>query len=347
MNSFYFYHYSKTFVNPVSLVSPASLISLVARYPVNHSESRSTNLATNPEEKNLEENQQSFSQPDQVKSIAIWETCLRKIIFTDSLETVVSGKNLDLYEDEEALTFMLEVLCGLQSKVIGETEIFGQFKQFLETEEAKKISFFRNQQFVQFLFKQVKEIREKYITQLGVNSYGAMIRKICQSEDEISLIGYGQLAKKILPWLGNHKVKIHVRDKSKYQNQKNIQFLNLNEMGFFSTLIIAAPVKTEQIVSLIQSENPKTKTDNKFTCKPVHKIVDCRSLEEQEQSIKQAPQAQKAEVVDLNDLFANAEAKQQRMKSLLPLINQEICQRVRSYLLKAQHRPQGWEDLCG
>ena len=279
-------------------------------------------------------NANSTSQPE-VKSIAIWETCLRKIIFTENIEQVLSEKkvNLDLYEDEQALVFMLEVLCGLQSKVIGETEIFGQFKQFLETEEAKKISFFKNQQFVQFLFKQVKEIREKYITQLGVNSYGSMIRKICQTEEEISLIGYGQLAKKILPWLGNRKVKIHVRDKSKYQNQDNIEFLNLDEMGFFSTLIIAAPVKTEKLMSLIESKNN------------VNKIVDCRSLEEQDQSIKHA--SQEAEVVELNDLFAQAEAKQEKMKSMLPVINQEIRDRVQSYLMKAQHRPQGWEDLCG
>jgi len=279
---------------------------------------------------------QTSSQPD-VKSIAIWETCLRKIIFTENIEQVLNDQkvNLDLYEDEQALIFMLEVLCGLQSKVIGETEIFGQFKQFLETEEAKKISFFKNQQFVQFLFKQVKEIREKYITQLGVNSYGSMIRKICQTEDQISLIGYGQLAKKILPWLGNRKVKIHVRDKSKYQDQENIQFLNLDEMGFFSTLIIAAPLKTEKLMALMQPQNQ------------VNKIVDCRSLEEQDQSIKDASKTQTAEVVDLNDLFASAEAKQEKMKSMLPVINQEIRDRVQSYLLKVQHRPQGWEDLCG
>lgn len=279
---------------------------------------------------------QTTSQPE-VKSIAIWETCLRKIIFTESLEEFLNEKkaHLDLYEDEQALVFLLEVLCGLQSKVIGETEIFGQFKQFLETEEAKKISFFKNQQFVQFLFKQVKEIREKYITQLGVNSYGSMIRKICQNEDEISLIGYGQLAKKILPWLGTRKVKVHVRDKSKYQDQDNIQFLNLDELGFFSTLIIAAPVQTAKLVSLIEPEAV------------VQKIVDCRSLEEKDQSLKQVPQTQEAEVVDLNDLFANAEAKQEKLKSLLPIINQEIRDRVQSYLMKAQHRPLGWEDLCG
>ncbi len=265
------------------------------------------------------------------QNIVIWETCLRKIIFTEKLD----HQNLELFEDEQALIFMLEVLCGLQSKVIGETEIFGQFKQFLETDEAKRISFFKNPQFVQYLFKQVKEIRDKHIKQLGVNSYGSMIRKICQSEGEVSLIGYGQLAKKILPWLSHQKVKIHVRDKTKYVNTANVEFLNLDEMNFYSTLIIAAPVKTAKLISFIQPEGI------------VNKIVDCRSLDEADHSIKNNLNNKSAEIVDLKDLFASIEAKQEKMKQLLPVIREEIQARVQSYLLKAQHRPQGWEDLCG
>ena len=64
------------------------------------------------------------SQPE-AKNIVIWETCLRKIIFTENIDPNYAEKksNLDLYEDEKALIFIIEVLCGLQSRVIGETEI--------------------------------------------------------------------------------------------------------------------------------------------------------------------------------------------------------------------------------
>lgn len=297
MSSFYFYHYSKQLTG--SLPSSVSV---------------------------------------EMQNIAVWETCLRKIIFAENADPIfTSQKNhLELFEDENALIFILEVLCGLQSKVIGETEIFGQFKNFIETEQAQKISFFKNKQFVQFLFQQVKEIRDKYITQLGVNSYGSMIRKICQNENQISLIGYGQLAQKILPWISsNRKIKIHVRDKSKYQNQENVEFLNLFEKDFFSTVIVAAPLKTENLTSLID------------LVKAVYKIVDCRSIEGQDRSIKNTSLVHNAEIVDLNDLFANAEAKQQKMQTLLPVIQQEIKNRVQAYIMKSHHRPQGWEDLCG
>lgn len=264
------------------------------------------------------------------KNIFIWETCLRKIIFSENQKPVKN--HLELFEDEAALIFLIEVLCGLQSKVIGETEIFGQFKQFILSEEGQKISFFQNPQFVQFIFKQVKEIREKHITGLGVNSYGSLIRKICQNDEEISLIGYGQLAKKILPWISQRKVKIHVRDKSKYIDSENHQFVNLQETNFYSTVIVAASMKTENLFTFIRPDAN------------LKKIVDCRSLDENDSSIKLSTQA---EVIDLKDLFASIEAKQDNMKTLLPIIKNEIQERVQAYYLKVQHRPQGWEDLCG
>ena len=275
------------------------------------------------------------SQPE-VQNIAIWETCLRKIIFTENIDPNYAEKksNLDLYEDEKALIFIIEVLCGLQSRVIGETEIFGQFKNFLESNPAQNIIFFKNKSFVQFLFKQVKDIREKYITQLGVNSYGSMIRKICQADNSISLVGYGQLAQKIIPWLSQQQVKVHVRDKSKFQNTERVKFHNLGESGFDPTVVVAAPLGTKQLFSY-------------FDHSQKYKIVDCRSIEKNDQPAKDFMKSNVHQIIDLNDLFASIEAKQVRVKQILPLIQQEIKERVQSYLLKVQHRPQGWEDLCG
>ena len=72
-----------------------------------------------------------------VQNTVVWETCLRKIIFAENLH---DDKNqLELFEDEAAISFLIEVLCGLQSRVIGETEIFGQFKQFIASEAGQKI----------------------------------------------------------------------------------------------------------------------------------------------------------------------------------------------------------------
>lgn len=271
-------------------------------------------------------------EPQDQNSV-IWETCLRKIIFAEDLHY---GKNIfELYEDEAALVFLIEVLCGLQSKVIGETEIFGQFKQFIGSKNSKNISFFQNPQFVQFLLKQVKEIREKHINGLGVSSYGSLIRKLCQDKDEVSLIGYGQLAKKILPWINQHKVKIHVRDKSKHTITLNHEILNLSEMKFNSTVIIAAPIQADILFEIFKSTEK------------LNRIIDCRSLDLQNQTIKTKVRLIPTEVFELQDLFASIEAKQDKIRLLLPVIKQEIQERVQAYLLKVQHRPQGWEDLCG
>ncbi len=268
-----------------------------------------------------------------VHNSVVWETCLRKIIFQTANEK--KSCQLERFEDVAALIFLIEVLCGVHSKVIGETEIFGQFKNFLSTPAGQNISFFQNQKFVQFIFKQVKEIRDKHITGLGVNSYGSLIRKLCQSEDEISIVGYGQLTKKILPWINNRNVRIHVRDKLKYKDQKNIDFRELHENDFHPTVIVAAQLKSEHFVECLKSDIK------------IHKIIDCRSLEQSEATLKSLVSNQEIVIIDLKDLFASIEAKQDRIKQQLPLIKDEIRARAQAYLLKIQHRPQGWEDLCG
>lgn len=277
----------------------------------------------------------SISSKAEIQHIAVWETCLRKIIFSDELENPQDNRDLDFYENEAALIFLFEVLCGLQSKVIGETEIFGQFKLFLRSESARNISFFQNQQFVQFVLKQVKEIREKYMTGLAVNSYGSLIRKLCQNEAKVSVVGFGHLAQKILPWLEQHETHIHVRNKAKYKGNFVDKLYQLKDSPFFSTLVIAAPLETSEVVDLLLAQNQVTK------------IIDCRSIEAADVSLKSVSYLQKIEIIELNDLFASIEATQERIKALLPVIKAEIHERVQAYLLKVQHRPLGWDDLCG
>lgn len=279
----------------------------------------------------ITKNQNTHVQLEQ--NSVIWETCLRKIIFSENTQNANSG--LEFYKDEQALIFILEILCGLQSKVIGETEIFGQFKKFLESVEAKQVSFFQNQQLLQFLLKEVKDIRDKHMTKLGTNSYGSLIRKKCQHEKKISLLGYGQLAQKILPWVSeNRDVQIHVRNLNKYKNKENLNLKDLNQSEFYSTLIIAAPIETSALLEKIRNSPLVTQ------------VIDCRGLDADFQSLK--GQLNSAiELVELSDLFASLEVQQDKMKKFIPIVKQEIKERAEAFYMKLYHRPLGWEDLCG
>lgn len=283
-----------------------------------------------------------------------WETCLRKIIFTDQnfeqnldqgrdlhfannpVQNLNQFGHLELLAETEALSFLIEVLCGIRSKVIGETEIFGQFKKFLESEEVKKFSFFQNKQLLQFIFQQVKEIRDQYITGLSVNSYGSLIRKKMSAAGDISFIGYGQLAQKIYPWVKNNNVKFHVRDlkKANASSEVDLNFDEINSSCYYSNLIIVAPVKTEILCQIIKSQ-PQIKT-----------VIDCRGLDSDYTSLKQFSSDSEIELTELSDLFLYLESEQEKAKEILPQAKVDILNRCQAYYFKVQHRPLGWEDLC-
>src|SRR5436190_7341524 len=69
-----------------------------------------------------------------------WQTCLRRILFlnrNDSCTTIEAIENgelnlptVEIFRGREAYQFLLEVICGLNSPIVGETAVMGQFKEF-------------------------------------------------------------------------------------------------------------------------------------------------------------------------------------------------------------------------
>lgn len=89
---------------------------------------------------------------------------------------------------------MLEVICGLHSRVFGETEVLGQFRTFCRNHP--EITTIGN-----WLLEDAKLIRSNYLQDLGAQSYGSVIRRWCSSHSTIAILGTGQLAKKLYPWV--------------------------------------------------------------------------------------------------------------------------------------------------
>src|SRR6185369_1352064 len=60
-----------------------------------------------------------------------WQTCLRRIVFLhrSELEQRTSSR-LESYSGREAYQFLLEVICGLHSPLVGENAVMGQFRKF-------------------------------------------------------------------------------------------------------------------------------------------------------------------------------------------------------------------------
>ena len=137
----------------------------------------------------------------------IIKTCQRTIVASFSEERMNHHKP-DMLYGTEAYKFLLEVICGLRSKIIAEYEIVSQFKisyhQYLAQSSSKKDG--NLIKIIEKLFKDSKEIRTNYLLGISHESYAGITRKILlqdhfnqtSTESTITLLGSGKLAEDII-----------------------------------------------------------------------------------------------------------------------------------------------------
>ncbi|HEX6176928.1 MAG TPA: hypothetical protein VF057_01110, partial [Thermoanaerobaculia bacterium] len=142
----------------------------------------------------------------------VWKTCLREIAILDSrqigAEDLRAGDQVYLREDGYA--FLLEVICGLHSPILGETEVLGQFKKFAQ--RAQESPGWRcTAPWIQRLIADAKRIRTNHLTGLGGRSYGQLARTRLEHCSQIFILGAGHLAGEVLPWLEEKSVEVFCR----------------------------------------------------------------------------------------------------------------------------------------
>lgn len=201
--------------------------------------------------------------PCELQHFAIWKTCLRKMLFCreDDLQFVQAylSEQDEIIKGEKALSLLLEILCGLHSPVIGETEVFGQFKSFVETrKKLNDVLFFDDQKWLKLINTEVKMVRSNYLVGIGSQSYGSILRRRTKGIESTIICGSGQLALEILPWMSKKKlIQIICRSPHKLQEHKG-KFRQLHTQTYdqspqaSDSVIIASPLSDEEILRLIQ-----------------------------------------------------------------------------------------------
>lgn len=168
-----------------------------------------------------------YSEQQRVRLLE-FETCQRRIwIDLHGLSESPS------HQGERAYSFLLEVICGLHSRIFGETEILGQFKAFVK--KHPELSPWSS-----WLLEDAKTIRSRWLRDVGAHSYGSVVRKWCASKKRITILGTGQLSAKLTPWL---KEATQVRSR------------NLEKLPESDAVVIAAPVPDQTLLTL-QREHP-------------------------------------------------------------------------------------------
>jgi glutamyl-tRNA reductase len=274
-----------------------------------------------------------------------FETCLRKIwISSLDLKSLVATEFLnqpedsnslndffsvfEVLKDEAAYSFLLEVLCGLKSPLIGETEVFGQFKnQVLKNLDPKNPL----SKVITSIVTDTKNIRSKHLTNLGSSSYGSVARKYLIGFKSLDIIGAGQFVQSLKPWIEKSDIhtNVYTRKPEKYAK-------------FFENSKWALKLFAEYNAELAQG--PKAL----FVCAPVdisgidlhayNLVIDFRDL-------TVLNLVAHKNIKNLSEIFqeiqqGNSLAEAKKVEALV-----SVEKASQMFATSMNHRPFGWDDL--
>ncbi len=318
----------------------------------------------------------------------LWPTCLRQVALgsVHALGTIELHPEDQIHRGLDAYRICFEIACGLHSPLVGETEVFGQFKKAAESWNLPNNPIgLELRRFVQALLADVKKVRSRYLADLGSQSYGSLLRRELGANRDIHIVGAGQLVEEILPWLckDGTKVFVHVRNLARTEALQakfsHVRFRQLddNQFGsdvggfykgsgfgqveaFVGALIVAAPVSAIWLRDWMRKSgaNFEQIADLRGNAS-VDRIVDAVSKEKPSCSssgnqfgIQSGTQegclasVSLPVVVELEKLIQQMVDNQEQIEGRKLAALAEIESLVLARGRHIEYRPFGWEDVC-
>jgi glutamyl-tRNA reductase len=262
---------------------------------------------------------------------AVWRTCLREVAFVDTTTAASLGQRL---EEGAAYHLLLEILCGLRSPMLGETQVLGQFKAFLGSIDEEHAWIRR---IGQRLLTDARDVRTKHLQGLGSRSYGSAVRRDLDDVSHAVVIGTGKLAGEVLPFLADDGRSVDQwgrADAGDVEILAGARYRRLDTAGsapmahVATAIIVAAPVSAE-VIEAVATRYPQ-----------LRRVIDLRA------DVGGRPLAVGCEVVALEDLFARMHDQHASALPRIDAARKDIAWRTRQYELRDELRPFGWDDLC-
>jgi glutamyl-tRNA reductase len=251
-----------------------------------------------------------------------WQTCLRQIVFLHqtelSLLSLPPHPTMHIYRGQQAYQFLLEVVSGLHSPLLGETAVMGQFRAFRASATFASTAWGRFlRQLTTDLLVDARHIRHQHLQSLGCQSYGSLIRKHVKSISRVTVLGTGSLAQEILPWLMVDKEirvlyrsRLHAERLQDKHQQVQLEQFPLAESdweGATGALVITAPLKAIEIHDWLELQSAR------FSL-----IVDLRGEAETDRINVSQP------LIKLSELFASLNYQRKRLDHLKLVVVREI-----------------------
>jgi len=274
------------------------------------------------------------------------DTCQRQIWITDH-EPATSGRDVNTYAGEAAYEMLLSIACGLESRVIGETEIFAQLKNAWRKYHESSQGHADTDPLLTALFEDTKFIRSNYISGMGGQSYGTLIRKCVKPADgsHFLIAGTGELAATIAPLLTNWQLTLMNRSVNKAHKLAQ----SLTNKG--ADVVVFTPASANLLA-------PHLSVTDIIVCRPFDAATDQRlarlpalrsfvHLGASRENLAALSFAKHINTIGLDDIFTLQAAQDELRKIRVTRARQACRERAILRGLGASITlPHGWEDLA-
>jgi glutamyl-tRNA reductase len=234
----------------------------------------------------------------------------------------------------DAYALLVEIVSGLRSPLVGETEVQAQFKGFLADLDPERHGTIRR--LGQQVLADAKTIRHRHLQGLGAHSYGHLSAKHIRAGTRVVLVGTGALAAEILAAIGMGAAvdQWGRRESPDGPPASNVSFSLFSAarqrpvVDDAVSLVIAAPASADDLAAIVGRYSR------------IVTAIDLRAADER------APLAVGVPVVTLDDLFAAAEPADATAATRIAAARLDIRSLARAFDRREEFRPFGWDDLC-
>ena len=273
--------------------------------------------------------QQSAGAGSWPDSALVWRTCVREIALVDRRSPLPAGARV--WHDEAAYAHLLEVICGLDSPMIGETEVLHQFKVFTAGLLAEHGPF---REVAQSLLNDAREIRSRHLIGLGSRSYGSAVRRLVGDAPRVALAGTGMLAMEIARYLAGPGRILDV-----WGRRESVDGFDQGSYRMLSAPFTAAV--EQPVVLVIAAPLPSSAIARLAACyRTVIVLIDLRA-----EGANDPPPAV-APIVTLADVFGGVQDATRLTALRVEAAKEDIRACARAFATRAKLNPSGWHDLC-
>ncbi|MBS1958050.1 MAG: hypothetical protein JST80_01130 [Bdellovibrionales bacterium] len=278
-------------------------------------------------------------------------TCQRSLLL--SLDPVSQSKASRAFHGFEAYNYFLRFACGLESKIQGETDVFGQVKiafKKLQQDNPDLADQFRG--FFSCWLEDTKEIRAQFLQNVGGNNYGALARRLLnpKATDSVVILGAGLVSKTVAPYFAELQLKVWNRSPERLIDLAHQLKRKGNKFQALSTIEALIEALTQASIVILA-----TPVDAKLPAGVTAAISnDARVLHLGGQldqlhcnELQSLASVFGSRLLTLSDLFEidreQAQIRQKQVRQALDACHQRSLLRN---LARSIHIAHGWEDLA-